>query len=148
MTSYDGTENHNYIEYLLILQTAHSDSSFNYLNCFVEQKLKNSNLILAQIGSELPIFTKIGFWENWLLLLSTNCILSCYNMLLLLSRSLQRANHETKDCIILAQIGCELLPWKRIFYKSWPTLPWSNYTIVYIIMPCHFKKLPQSRSRE
>ena len=56
----DANENHNYIEYLFILWTAHSDNSFHYLNCFLEQNLKNSNLILTQIGSELPIFPQTG----------------------------------------------------------------------------------------
>ena len=56
----NANEYHNYIEYLFILQTAHSDSSFHYLNCFLEQKLKNFNLILGQIGFELPKFPKTG----------------------------------------------------------------------------------------
>ena len=57
----DVNKNHNYIEYLFILQTAQSDSSFHYLNCFLEQKLKNSDLILAQTGSELLISPKQDF---------------------------------------------------------------------------------------
>ena len=56
----DANENHNYIEYLFIFWTAHSDSSFHYLNCFLEQNLKKSNLILTQIGSELSIFPQTG----------------------------------------------------------------------------------------
>ena len=56
----DANKHHNYIQYLFILQTAHSDSSFHYLNCVLQQKLKNSNLILAQTGSELPNFLKTG----------------------------------------------------------------------------------------
>ena len=38
----DAYENHNYIEYLFILQTTHSDGFFHYLNGFLEQKLKDS----------------------------------------------------------------------------------------------------------
>ena len=36
-------------------------------------------IILAQIGSKLPIFPKRFFSENWLLLLSTYCVVSYYN---------------------------------------------------------------------
>ena len=61
----------------------------------------------------MHIFPKTGFRENWLWLSSTNCILSCYNI----SRNPRRANHETEHWIILAQIGCELLPQERIFTK-------------------------------
>ena len=38
----DTNENHNYIAYLFISQTADADSSFDYLNYFLEQKFKKS----------------------------------------------------------------------------------------------------------
>ena len=38
----DTNENHNYTAYLFISQTAEADSSFDYLNYFLEQKLKKS----------------------------------------------------------------------------------------------------------
>ena len=57
----DANENHNYIEYPFIFQTAHSDSSLHFLNCFLERNLENSNLIQDQSGSELSIFPKADF---------------------------------------------------------------------------------------
>ena len=38
--------------------------------------------------------------------------------MLYLKKNPQRANHGTEGCIILAQIGCELLPQKVIFLKK------------------------------
>ena len=96
------------------------------------------------MGSELRILPKISFWENWLLLLYTNCILSCYNI----SRNPQKANHETKDWIILAKLGASYFPKKELFMKV--DQHCLGLTISLSILSCHFisKKLPQSRSRK
>ena len=53
----DGHENNNYIAGLFILGTAHSNNSFHYLNCFLEQKLTKALFVLS--------FLKLKFQGKW-----------------------------------------------------------------------------------
>ena len=56
----DTNENHNYIAYLFISQTANADSSFDYLNYFLEQKLKKSKK-----NKLFVLSLTLNFQGNW-----------------------------------------------------------------------------------
>ena len=58
--AYYTNENHNYIAYLFISQTADADSSFDYLNYFLEQKLKKSKK-----NKLFVLSLKLNFQWNW-----------------------------------------------------------------------------------
>ena len=55
----DANGNHNCIACLFFLQAAHSDSSFHYLNCFLERKLKNSKKSSFCIESKVEFSGKL-----------------------------------------------------------------------------------------
>ena len=54
----DANENHNYIACLFNLRTAHSDISFDYLNCFSKQKFKKKIESTAEFSAELKFETR------------------------------------------------------------------------------------------
>ena len=69
---------------------------------------------LAQIGSKLTILPKTDFLPKL-----TVTIVYLYSFVLQhFKNNHQRANHETEGCIILAQLGSELLSQKGIFWKN------------------------------
>ena len=128
-----------------------SDIAFVYLLCPITLKkilrsgLRLQNkvaLFLPKQGPNCPFSPKEMFWQSCLLL----CIATLFLLATTFQKNSQRANHKTEGCIILAQSGCDLLPQKGTFWKSWPKLLWYKYCIP----PCYAisKKLAQSRSWE
>ena len=128
-----------------------SDIAFVYLLCPITLKkilrsgLRLQNkvaLFLPKQGPNCPFSPKEMFWQSCLLL----CIATLFLLATAFQKNSQRANHKTEGCIILAQSGCDLLPQKGTFWKSWPKLLWYKYCIP----PCYAisKRLAQSRSWE
>ena len=89
-----------------------------------------------KLGPNCPF---ASLWQNWLLLLSAYCILSCYSI----SKKSWTSNSRDRRCAEgWPKLGPSYFPKRNIFANFLETL--TNIALVellYLIMLCHFKKI-------
>ena len=127
----DANENHNYIEYLFIFWTALSDSSLHFLNCFLERKRDN----LGPKWIWIAHFPKNRFLRK----LTVTIVYEVYSFIL------QHLKESSKSKSLDKRLhNCNPNPvWVTSLKKNflWKLNKTALIKLLYIIMPCHFKKI-------